>query len=306
MNPIMPFMQDKDVFEVYANPDGKIWIDGKQHGREFTGIIMTPEQRLHIIQNVVALHGDEIIEKGSYDGEIPPNQYFHKCRFHANVPGTCSAPAFNIRKHPTSLYTLDDYVEQGILSENQRQIILEGIHNRKNIIAAGGTKSGKTTFLNALLVEISKLHERVCVIEDTQELNVDAIEDCIALRTMPGVTMSDLLRDSLRVTPDRIVVGEVRGAEALALLDAWSTGHGGGCSTVHSNNAKETLTRLENMVARVSMSPQKLTIANAVNMIVYLKYRGFKRSVEEIVEVANKLGYDEKSGREGYLMRKIA
>lgn len=288
MSEIMPMLKDEKIFEVYINPDGKVWTDGLS-GRKSTGIKLTAAQVKQIILNVAALT-DQLVteEKPALDAEIPENEYFDKCRFEGNLPGIVLSPTLNIRKHPKKIFTLEDYVAQEILTEKQREIIIQAINDRKNIIAAGGTKSGKTTFLNAILAEISKLNDRVIMIEDTPELQCRAA-DCVSMRTMRSFTMSDCLRSVLRMTPDRIVVGEVRGGEALALLDAWSTGHGGGCSTVHSNSAKDTLLRLENMTARVSQNPQQATIGQAVNLIVYLKYLGNRRVVEEIIEVN---GYD--------------
>ena len=288
MSEIMPLLQDESVFEVYINPDGKVWTDSFR-GREYTGIEMSAAQVKQIILNVAALT-DQLVteEKPALDAEIPQNRYFDKCRFEGNLPGIVLSPTLNIRKHPKKIFTLEDYVKQGVLSEKQREIIIRAIRDKKNIIAAGGTKSGKTTLLNALLEEISKLNDRIILIEDTPELQCTAA-DCVSMRTMRTFTMSDCLRSVLRMTPDRIVVGEVRGGEALALLDAWSTGHGGGCSTVHSNSAKDTLLRLENMTARVSQNPQQATIGQAVNMIIYLKYLGNRRIVEDIIEVD---GYD--------------
>ena len=284
MNEIMPLLQDENIFEVYINPDGKIWTDSFR-GRENTGMVMSSSQVKQIILNVAALTNQLVTEeKPALDAEIPQNEYFDKCRFEGNLPRVVLSPTLNIRKHPKKIFTLEDYVSQEILTEKQRKIIVQAIHDRKNIIAAGGTKSGKTTLLNALLAEISKLNDRVIMIEDTPELQCKAA-DCVSMRTMRSFSMSDCLRSVLRMTPDRIVVGEVRGGEALALLDAWSTGHGGGCSTVHSNSAKDTLLRLENMTARVSQNPQQATIGQAVNMIVYLKYLGNRRIVEEILEV---------------------
>ena len=299
MSEIMPFLQDENVFEVYINPDGKVWTDSFR-GREYTNVKMTATQVKQIILNVAALT-DQLVtdEKPALDAEIPKNNYFDKCRFEGNLPGIVLSPTLNIRKHPKKIFTLDDYVKQEILSEKQREIIIKAIHDKKNIIAAGGTKSGKTTLLNALLAEISKLNDRVILIEDTPELQCTAA-DCVSMRTMRTFTMSDCLRSVLRMTPDRIVVGEVRGGEALALLDAWSTGHGGGCSTVHSNSAKDTLLRLENMTARVSQNPQQATIGQAINMIIYLKYLGNRRIVEDIIEVN---GYDA-VGKE-YILKKL-
>lgn len=286
MEPIMPYLQDNSVFEVYANTDGKIWTDGYK-GRKFTGLIMPAAQCKQIIVNVTSLTGQVVgSEKPFVDAEIPANRYFDKCRFQGNLPDIVAAPTFNIRKHPKIIFTLDNYVEQEILSVNQYKVIIRGIHDKKNIVAAGGTKSGKTTLLNAILSEMSKLNDRIILIEYTPELQCTA-EDYVALRTTPSMTMADLLRNTLRMTPDRIVVGEVRGGEALALLEAWSTGHGGGCSTVHSNSAKDTLIRLENMISRVSLNPQQATIAQAVDYIVYLKYAGLRRRVEDIIQIVD-------------------
>ena len=285
MKAIMPFMQDKNVFEVYVNPDGKIWTDSLDKGRSYTGKNISPEDTRGIILNVAALT-DQLIkaERPALDADIPSNSFFPKCRFEGNLPGIVASPTLNIRKHPETIFSLQDYVKQGTLTEKQYDFLVEAIHQKKNIIAAGGTKSGKTTFLNAILAEISKLDDRVILIEDTPELQCSA-EDCVQMRATDTFPMEDCLRQVLRMTPDRIVVGEVRSGEALALLDAWSPGHGGGCSTVHSNSAVDTLLRLENMTARVSRNPQQATIAQAVHYIVYLKYIGNTRKVQEILEL---------------------
>ena len=299
MSEIMTLLQDENIFEVYINPDGKVWTDSFR-GRECTEIILSASQVKQIILNVAALTNQLITEeKPALDAEIPQNEYFDKCRFEGNLPNIVLSPTLNIRKHPKKIFTLEDYVRQEILTEGQRKIIVQAIQDRKNIIAAGGTKSGKTTLLNAILAEISKLKDRVIMIEDTPELQCKAA-DCVSMRTTRNFTMSDCLRSVLRMTPDRIVVGEVRGGEALALLDAWSTGHGGGCSTVHSNSAKDTLLRLENMTARVSQNPQQATIGQAVNLIVYLKYLGNRRIVEEIIEVN---GYD--AAKKEYKLKRL-
>ena len=293
--PIMRYMQDDKIFEVYVNSDdGIVRIDGYE-GREETGVYMSASQRRQVVDNVAALTG-QVTSEDSHpwlDAEIPSNKYFYKCRFHANLPSICSAPSFNIRKHPTRIFTLEDYVERKIFTKRQYEVVIKAIHDKKNIIAAGGTKSGKTTLLNAFLAEIAKLPDRVVIIEDTPELQCSS-KDVQYMKTNAHVDMAILLRHALRMTPDRIVVGEVRGGEALALLDAWSTGHGGGCATVHSNSAKDTITRIENMISRVSVSPQKQTIAQAVDMVVYLKYVGYKRIVENILTIN---GYDPEKNR---------
>ena len=282
---LIRLMNDDAVFEVIANPDGKIWIDTFDRGRVDTGIVMEAGQIRQIIFDVAAFSDSVISETFPLlEAEIPDSRLFDRSRFQGELPDVVPAPDFNIRKHPKKILSLDDYVKQGTMTARQKAIIMTAIQQKKNIIAAGGTKSGKTTLLNALLQEISKLPDRVILIEDVPELRC-TVKDHVSLRTMPNVTMDHLLRATLRKTPDRIVVGEVRGGEALSLLDAWSTGHRGGCSTVHSNSAMDTLIRLENMTSRVARNPQQFTISRAVDMTVYLKYEHLKRRIEEIISV---------------------
>ena len=301
MKDIMPYMQDDKVFEVYVNPDCKIWTDSLNVGRSYTGKTIPPENTKAIILAVSALTGQLVTnEHPVLDADIPSNPFFPKCRFEGNLPNVVPSPTLNIRKHPQTIFTLEDYVKQGTLTQVQYEVLIEAIHSKKNIIAAGGTKSGKTTFLSAILAEIAKLDDRVILIEDTPELQC-AADDCVQMRATSTFSMEDCLKQVLRMTPDRIVVGEVRSGEALALLDAWSTGHGGGCSTVHSNSAKDTLLRLENMTARVSKNPQQSTIAQAVNFVVYLKYTGQTRKVQDIIEI---LGWDNATKK--YLVRSLA
>jgi Flp pilus assembly CpaF family ATPase len=156
---------------------------------------------------------------------------------------------------------------------------------RKNILVAGGTSSGKTTLANALLAEISAYSERVVLIEDTRELQCPAL-DTVALRTRAGaVTMADLVRSTLRLRPDRIIVGEVRGGEALDMLKAWNTEHSGGIATVHANSALSALHRIEQLAAEaISVVPRRV-IAEAIDMIVFISGRGVDRRIKELADV---------------------
>ena len=156
---------------------------------------------------------------------------------------------------------------------------------RRNILVAGGTSSGKTTLANALLAEMANLDERVILIEDTRELQC-AAPDTVALRTKPGaVTMADLVRSTLRLRPDRIIVGEVRGGEALDMLKAWNTGHPGGIATVHANSARSALYRIEQLVAESVVTVPRRLIAEAIDMVVFISGRGTGRRIETVAEV---------------------
>lgn len=283
---IMHYMHDDNVTEVIVNPDGKLWIDTFDKGFQDTGVVMEAEDTKRIIYAVADLAGQVIDVKNdpALQAHIPESRLFANCRFQGLLPMIVEAPSFNIRKHAKKILTLDEYVAQGTMSERQREVIMEAIHGKKNIIVAGGTGSGKTTLVNAVLAEISKLDERIVTIEDTRELKCSA-ENFVALNTTDSVDMDNLLRKTLRLSPNRIVVGEIRGKEALTLIDAWSTGHRGGCSTVHSDSATDTLFRLEDLVSRVSISAQQAGIARAIDVVIYIAKRAIRRSVDEVLSI---------------------
>ena len=283
---IMQYMHDDNVTEVMVNPDGRLWLDTFDKAIVPTDVVMKPEDTKRIIYMVADISGQVIDLKvdPSLQANIPESRLFSNCRFQAELPPIVTAPSFNIRKHSKIVITLNDYVRQGAMSEMQRQVILDAIHGKKNIIAAGGTGSGKTTLLNAILAEISTLGDRIVTIEDTKELKCTA-ENYVALSTTDTVDMDNLLRKTLRLSPNRIVVGEVRGKEALTLIDAWSTGHRGGCSTVHSDSAHDTLFRLEDLVSRVSISSQQAGIARAIDVIVYIERRAVSRTIAEVLSI---------------------
>ena len=298
---IMQYMHDDNVTEVMVNPDGRLWLDTFDKGVVPTDVVMEPEDTKRIIYMVASISGQVIDLKvdPSLQANIPASRLFSNCRFQAELPPIVNAPSFNIRKHSKIVITLDDYVRQGAMTEMQRQVILDAIHGKKNIIAAGGTGSGKTTLLNAILAEISTLGDRIVTIEDTKELKCTA-ENYVALSTTDTVDMDNLLRKTLRLSPNRIVVGEVRGKEALTLVDAWSTGHRGGCSTVHSDSAYDTLFRLEDLVSRVSVSSQQAGIARAIDVIVYIERRAVSRTIAEVLSID---GWDRE--RDDYMTHRL-
>jgi type IV secretion system protein VirB11 len=167
----------------------------------------------------------------------------------------------------------------------QADALRKAVRHRRNLLIAGGTSSGKTTLANALLAEIAGLDERVILIEDTRELQC-AAADCVALRTRTGVvSMADLVRSTLRLRPDRIIVGEVRGGEALDMLKAWNTGHPGGIATVHANSARSALYRLEQLVQEGVITVPRRLIAEAIDLVVFIQGRGTGRRIETIAEV---------------------
>jgi type IV secretion system protein TrbB len=201
------------------------------------------------------------------------------------LPPVSTGPCFSIRKPASRIYTLADYVADGIMGAEAARLLSLAVVDRRNILVAGGTSSGKTTLANALLAELAPRDERVLIIEDTRELQC-AAPDTVALRTRPGVVaMSDLVRSTLRLRPDRIIVGEVRGGEALDMLKAWNTGHPGGIATVHANSAASALYRLEQLIQEAVVTVPRRLIAEAIDLIVFISGRGTARRIDTIAAV---------------------
>ena len=206
-------------------------------------------------------------------------------RFEGLLPPVVTAPAFAIRKPAIAVFTLEDYVAAGIMAEVQAETLREAVRERRNILVAGGTSTGKTTLTNALLAEVAKTTDRVVLIEDTRELQCSS-PNLVALRTKDGVaSLSDLVRSSLRLRPDRIPIGEVRGAEALDLLKAWGTGHPGGIGTIHAGTALGALRRLEQLIQEAVVTVPRALIAETIDVIAVLSGRGVDRRLAELARV---------------------
>ena len=280
-------LADRAVTEIMVNPDGMLRLDRLGEGRIDTGTWLEPAQVERIIR-LVASHARTEAHTNApiVSAELPPHGEGAGERFEGILPPVSLAPCFSIRKPAARIYTLLDYVQDGLMPADSAQLLRLAVAQRKNILIAGGTSSGKTTLANALLAEMGHLDQRVILIEDTRELQC-AASDVVALRTRAGsVSMADLVRSTLRLRPDRIIVGEVRGREALDMLKAWNTGHPGGIATVHANSARAALYRLEQLVQESVVTVPRRLIADAVDMIAFISGRGLARRVETIVRVA--------------------
>lgn len=286
-------LADPAVLEIMVNPDGVLRLDRLGAGRTDTGMRFDPAQVERIIR-LVASHARAEVHASTpiISAELPPHGEGAGERFEGVLPPVSLGPCFSIRKPASKIYTLLDYVSDGIMSADIARLLSLAVVERRSILVAGGTSSGKTTLANALLAEMAHLGERVLLIEDTRELQC-AAPDVVALRTRAatgaggtGVTMADLVRSTLRLRPDRIIVGEVRGREALDMLKAWNTGHPGGIATVHANSAVAALYRLEQLVQESVVAVPRRLIAEAIDMIVFISGRGLSRRVETIARVA--------------------
>jgi type IV secretion system protein TrbB len=282
MGAITSWLDDPAIVEVMLNPDGRLWIDRLAGGLSDTGKRLSAQDGERIVR-VVAHHVGAEVHPGAprISAELPG----HGERFEGLLPPIVTAPTFAIRKPAVAIFTLTDYVKAGIVTAGQAEFLREAVARRRNILVAGGTSTGKTTLVNALLAEVAGTADRVILIEDTRELKCSA-PNLVALRTWDGVaSLSDLVRSSLRLRPDRIPVGEVRGAEALELLKAWGTGHPGGIGTIHAGSATGALHRLEQLIQEVVVTVPRALIAETINVIAVLAGRGTSRRLIELAVV---------------------
>jgi len=275
-------LADPAVIEVMVNPDGALRLDRLGEGRIDTGRRLGSSEVERIIRLVAShIHVEAHAGNPIVSAELPETGE----RFEGILPPIAAQPCFSIRKPASRIYTLDDYVADRIMLPLQADMLRAAVADRSNILIAGGTSSGKTTLANALLAELARHDERVIILEDTRELQC-AAPDCVALRTKPGVVnLAMLVRSTLRLRPDRIIVGEVRGAEALDMLKAWNTGHPGGIATVHANSARAALYRLEQLIQEGVVTVPRRLIAEAIDLIVFIRGRGVSRRVDAIAEI---------------------
>ncbi|WP_372712929.1 P-type conjugative transfer ATPase TrbB [Ilyobacter sp.] len=280
---ILNYLLDDDVIEIMLNPDRKLWIDTLNEGRKYTGTDISPSSALRII-NLVSSAVETVVNKNNpiLSAELPGTG----SRFQGMLPPTVANPIFTIRKKAIKIFTLDDYLERGSITKKQYLKVCKAVEDRKNILVVGGTSTGKTTFCNAIINEMAKYDNRIIILEDTQELQCSA-EDVVFMRTTDNVTMRDLIKSTMRFRPDRIMIGEIRGGEALDLLKAWNSGHPGGVCTIHANDCKSGLEKLEQYIQEVATGSQEKLIASAVDIIITIKKLGTKRYIENIVELKN-------------------
>jgi type IV secretion system protein TrbB len=286
---IAEWLDDESVVEIMLNPDGRLWLDRLTSGLEDTGAQLSADDGERIIRLVAHHVGSEVHANAPrVSAELPETGE----RFEGVLPPVVYAPAFAIRKPAVAVFTFDDYVAAGIMLKDQAAILRAAVAERKNILVAGATSTGKTTLVNALLAEVAKSYDRVVLIEDTRELQC-AAPNLVSLRTKDGVaSLSDLVRSSLRLRPDRIPIGEVRGSEALDLLKAWGTGHPGGVGTIHAGSALGALRRLEQLIQEAVVTVPRALIAETIQIVAVLAGRGAERRLIELtaVEGVNEYG----------------
>ncbi len=284
------WLDDPEIIEIMLNPDGRLWVDRLGQGIAASPYCLSPADSERIIRLVAHHVGAEVHARmPRVSAELPGGGE----RFEGLLPPVVAAPAFAIRKPATAVFTLADYVAAGIMSPAQAARLHLAVADRRNILVAGGTGTGKTTLANALLAEMADTGDRIVLIEDTRELQCTA-PNFVAMRTFDGVmSLADLVRSSLRLRPDRIPIGEVRGREALDLLKAWGTGHPGGIGTIHASSAIGAMLRMEQLIQEAVVTVPRALLAQTINVVAVLVRDGAGRRLAEIAEVE---GLDPASG----------
>jgi type IV secretion system protein TrbB len=309
--PLLALMEDERTEDIVLNPDGRIWVC--RLGDGFVEVGQMSDEQAYSAVGTIASYRQAVINHihPILETELPLNG----ARFEAIVPPVVRRPVFAIRMRPRKIFTLGDYQSAGILTRkddpiNARsgrkasfvesvrdlehaEIIERAVRARMNILIVGKTGSGKTTVANAALDAVAKLTpgDRVVTAEDTFELQC-SVSNFVDLRAIGNVTLDDCVRACLRLRPTRIIVGEVRGAEALKLLKSWATGHPGGVATIHGDGALAGLIQLENYVAEATSAPKQTLIAETIHLVVFIDLEATIPVGRKVKEVAVVLGYE--------------
>jgi type IV secretion system protein TrbB len=306
---VLALLDDDRTEDIILNPDSSLWVKRISEGFICVGNI-PPAQASSALSTIAASRGTVLNhEHPILETELP----LDGSRFEGIVSPVVRQPVFAIRLRPRRIFQLDEYERHGILSAKDdplnrirrhddfigsvrdlkhAEIIRAALRAKKNVLVVGSTGSGKTTFVNACLDAMAALtpHDRVISIEDTTELQCP-VRNYLDLRAVGKVTMLDCLRACMRLKPTRIIVGEVRGAEAHTLLKAWNTGHPGGMATVHANDAMSGLIRLESLVSEATSAPQETLIAEAVDLVVFIDEEPNVAAGRKVREVLLVTGY---------------
>jgi len=283
-------LDDPRVVEVMANPDGEIWTDRIGEGRKPTNVRISSDDAGAILR-LLADHAGIVVNENTplVSATLPETGE----RFQGVFPPITQVPCFAIRKRPGVIFTLAQYVEMEIMTAEIAEVLRSALLERLNILVIGGTGSGKTTLTNALLAEPAIVNDRVVIIEDTAELRC-AARDSISMLTKvipPIVTMGDLARVTLRLRPDRIIVGEVRDGAILEMIKLWNTGHPGGIATLHANSPRDALYRIEDLVGEVTERVPQRQIGATINLIVEIRRAAETRAGRLVSGLARVRGF---------------
>lgn len=313
---VLSLLSDPKVNDIMLNPDGRLWVDFAGRGMEEQSFTIQPNEALMFMNTVANIFGVVLrADNPILECELP----LDGSRFEAVVPPIVARPTFSIRKKPSKIYTLRDYVNSGILThkndpDNKRrdaglpfhrrceglthiEVIELAIRMKKNILVIGATGSGKTTFLNGISAAIAEIrpYDRMLIIEDTGEIICSA-QNNVVLRATEYANMQRCLRTAMRLNPTSVSVGEARGAEIKVWIKACNTGHPGGFLTVHADDARLGLARVEALWEEDGTTANKQAIAEAINLIVYIDADSSLPAGRKVREVVSCEGFDRERG----------
>lgn len=290
--PIDELIKDQSVTEVMINDVDTIFYEKDCKIERYQGRFRSQEEVSDLVERIVARHNRQV----NFRDPIVDTRLGDGSRVSVVLPpvATSGCPVVTIRKFKHVDMDLYSLVDKGTLTLSLAKELSDYVKDRRTILIAGGTGTGKTTFLNALSEEIDK-NERIITVEDCQELRLPGRENLVSLEcrnsTIEGVreiSMRELIKTTLRMRPDRIIIGEVRGSEALDLLQAMNTGHEGSLSTLHANSCKDALARLEIltlMAMELPIQAIRAQIASAIDIIIHMKKLKGGRVVDEVCSV---------------------
>ena len=291
------FLTCDNVTDIILYSDGFLWVDDLTKGLYKTDVCIPDFQALTTIRLIAAYRNQVVTESNPIVSSVLPVTGY---RFEGIIPPVVKRPIFAIRKKALLRFKLDDYAKNCTATKEQIEIIRTATKERKNVLVVGGTGSGKTTLVGAILNEIGVMGHRIIVLEDTPELQCDTSDNVEYISTSPFVDMAMLVKSCMRLRPDRIIVGETRGREALDMIKAWNTGHPGGLSTIHASSAQQGLNRVWMCAKESGADIPPTLIADAIDLLVFIKREGTRRYIPEVSEVC---AYSE---TEGFVAKKIA
>ncbi|MXW85598.1 MAG: conjugal transfer protein TrbB [Boseongicola sp. SB0667_bin_21] len=264
LGPLAAVIEDQEVVEISCNPDGEVFVERFGSGPRHWGSL-EPARTDRFVRWCASWSATELVfDRPILSGRVPRTAH----RIEAVMPPVTGGACFSIRRHRDTVPSLEECVPE----EVPRRLLMDAIAERKNVLIAGATGAGKTTLLNACLGQLARIapETRLLTIEDTPEIRAP-FANAVALVTADGVMMDRLLVSSLRLAPDRIVVGEVReGSVLLTLIKAWNTGHPGGLVTLHANSASEVMARLSLLATEVMTADPVPILMQATDLIVFV------------------------------------